>query len=46
MELNIKQKLAENHWTGQIEFTIESRDPKRVVAKMLVADAAKNPDPF
>ncbi len=43
MELNIKQKLAENHWTGQIDFTIESRDPERVVAKMPVADAAKNP---
>jgi len=41
--MNIKQKLAENHWEGQIEFTIETREPDRIVAKMPVTDKAKNP---
>lgn len=41
--MNIKQKLAANHWSGRIEFTIETRDPDMVVAKMPVSDEAKNP---
>lgn len=43
MEMNIKQKLAENEWKGEIGFTIESREPERVVARMPVSQAAKNP---
>lgn len=43
MEMNIKQKLAENEWKGEIGFTIESRAPERVVARMPVIQAAKNP---
>jgi len=43
MEMNIKQKLAENEWKGGIGFTIESREPERVVARMPVSQAAKNP---
>ncbi|MDU8927412.1 PaaI family thioesterase [Alisedimentitalea sp. MJ-SS2] len=41
--MNIKQKLAENHWAGEIAFTIVTREPDRIVAKMPVTDAAKNP---
>ncbi len=43
MGLDIKQNLAENEWTGEIGFTIESREPEKVVARMPVTDAAKNP---
>ncbi len=43
METNIRQKLAENKWKGEIGFTIESREPERVVARMPVTEAAKNP---
>jgi uncharacterized protein (TIGR00369 family) len=43
MELNIRQRLAENEWKGEIGFTIESREPERVVARMPVTEAAKNP---
>ena len=42
-KMNIKQKLSQNKWTGQIEFTIETRDPDLVVAKMPVSEEAKNP---
>ena len=41
--MDIKQKLSQNHWSGLIEFTIETRGPDLVVAKMPVSDAAKNP---
>ena len=41
--MNIKQKLSEKHWSGRIEFTIETREPDLVVAKMPVCDDAKNP---
>ena len=43
VELNIRQRLAENEWKGEIGFTIESREPERVVARMPVTEAAKNP---
>jgi len=41
--MDIKQKLAEKHWSGRIEFTIETRETDLVVAKMPVSDEAKNP---
>lgn len=43
IEMNIREKLAANEWKGEIGFTIESREPERVVAKMPVTEAAKNP---
>ncbi|WPZ22748.1 PaaI family thioesterase [Sulfitobacter faviae] len=43
MEANIRQKLAENKWKGEIAFIIESREPERVIARMPVTEAAKNP---
>lgn len=39
----LKDLLAQDHWTGRIHFTIESREPDLVVAKMPVTDEAKNP---
>lgn len=40
--MSIKQNLAENHWSGRIDFTIETRDTDLVVAKMPVTNEAKN----
>ncbi len=41
--MDIKNKLAADKWRGEIEFTIESREPDKVTAKMPVLEAAKNP---
>ena len=41
--MSVKQNLAANDWTGSIDFTIESRESERVVAKMEVADGVRNP---
>jgi uncharacterized protein (TIGR00369 family) len=41
--MNIRQKLAGDHWGGRIDFTIESRESDRIVAKMPVTEDAKNP---
>lgn len=40
--MNVTQNLAADHWKGSIEFTIESRDGDKVVAKMPVADGIRN----
>ncbi len=41
--MNIRRKLAGDHWGGRIDFTIESRESDRIVAKMPVTEDAKNP---
>ncbi|MBE1284492.1 MAG: PaaI family thioesterase [Rhodobacteraceae bacterium] len=41
--MNIREKLAENEWKGEIGFIIENREPDRVIARMPVTDAARNP---
>ena len=40
--MNVKQNLAADHWKGSIDFTIESREDDRIVAKMPVADGIRN----
>jgi hypothetical protein len=40
--MSVKRNLAADDWTGSIDFTIESREADRVVAKMEVADGVRN----
>ena len=40
--MNVEELLAEDRWSGRIDFTIETRHPDLVVARMLVKDAARN----
>lgn len=41
-KMNVKELLAEDRWSGRIDFTIETRDPDLMVARMPVTDAARN----
>lgn len=40
--MNVKQNLTANRWIGSIDFTIESREEGRIVAKMPVLDGVRN----
>jgi len=40
--MNVRQELTEDQWRGCVDFTIESREIDRVVAKMPVAEGARN----
>jgi len=39
----LKDLLAQDHWAGRVNLTIELREPDRVVAKMPASDEAMNP---
>lgn len=41
--MNIREKLAENEWKGEVGFIIENREPDRVIARMPGTNAARNP---
>ena len=40
--MNVKQNLKADHWRGSIDFTIESREDDRVMAKMPVVAGIRN----
>jgi len=40
--MNVKERLAEDRWSGGLELTVETREPDLVVATMPVTDAARN----
>lgn len=41
--MEIMEHLAQDRWIGQIEFSVESRELDREVARMRVRDGARNP---